>query len=97
MRSKLFYHLNSTFQYKLSTWAAWAVKGHKNIHSALDQIMAVLNDSNWRNDLAPMNSRHGWGPSSHHIFANGVFVNGWTNAIIGENGPEVVIPLASQK
>ena len=85
------------FQYKLSTWASWAVKDHQNIHSALDQIMAVLNDSNWRSDLAPMNSRRGWGPSGHHMFANGGFVSGWTNAIIGEAGPEVVIPLSSQK
>lgn len=85
------------FQYKLSTWASWAVKDHQNIHSALDQIMAVLNDSSWRSDLAPMNSRRGWGPTGHHMFANGGFVNGWTNAIIGEAGPEVVIPLSGEK
>lgn len=59
------------FQYKLGTWRSWAVPGHGNIHSALDQIMAVLNDSSWRKDFAPMNSRRGWGPSGHKMFAAG--------------------------
>ncbi|WP_225367664.1 hypothetical protein [Ligilactobacillus salivarius] len=48
------------FQYKLGTWRSWAVPGHANIHSALDQIMAVLNDSNWRNDFPPIGVKRGW-------------------------------------
>lgn len=48
------------FQYKLGTWGSWAVPGHKNIHSALDQIMAVLNDSSWRKDFPPMGVKRGW-------------------------------------
>ncbi|MGX5377642.1 hypothetical protein ACWCL1_05275 [Ligilactobacillus sp. LYQ135] len=85
------------FQYKIGTWKAWAVPGHQNIYSALDQIMAVLNDSSWRSDFAPMGVTRGWGPTGHKMMANGGFVNGWTNAVIGEAGPEVVVPLSANK
>jgi tape measure domain-containing protein len=55
------------FQYKKGTWDAWAKGGHKNIHSALDQILAVIRDSNWRSDLAPYGVTRGWGPSGHKL------------------------------
>lgn len=82
------------FQYVPSTFAAWSLPGHNNILSGDDQIRAVFNDSNWRSDIRMPG---GWGPTGHHVFANGGFVNGWTNAIIGEAGPEVVIPLSGEK
>ena len=79
------------FQFKLSTWAS-AVRAmggkHGNIHSAFDQISAVLADRTWRSDLAPLGVRRGWTP---HGYANG----GWTfePAIFGEipGEPEVAI------
>ena len=79
------------FQFKLGTWGA-AVRhlpsGHSNIHSAVDQIMAVLADRTWRSDLAPIGVRRGWTP---HGYANG----GWADrfAIFGEvpGEPEVAI------
>ena len=79
------------FQFKLGTWGA-AVRhlpsGHSNIHSAVDQIMAVLADRTWRSDLAPIGVRRGWSP---HGYANG----GWADklAIFGEvpGEPEVAI------
>lgn len=80
-------------QYKLSTWKSWAVKGHANIHSALDQIMAVLNDSNWHKDLAPLGKRRGWGPTGHKQMATGGLVS--TNQMVElaeHNKPEYVIP-----
>lgn len=86
------------FQYKLGTWNAWAVKGHKNIHSALDQIMAVLNDSNWRNDFAPIGVRRGWGPRGHRMMANGGLVTQNQMVEISEgNLPEMVVPLDLSK
>ena len=86
------------FQYKLGTWNAWAVNGHKNIHSALDQIMAVLNDSNWRNDLAPIGVRRGWGPRGHRMMANGGLVTQNQMVEISEgNLPEMVVPLDLSK
>jgi SLT domain-containing protein len=80
------------FQYKKGTWDAWAKGGHKNIHSALDQILAVIRDSNWRSDLAPYGVTRGWGPSGHKLFANGGIAN--TPSIFGEAGPEMAIPLS---
>ncbi|MBF7121044.1 tape measure protein [Pediococcus pentosaceus] len=80
------------FQYKKGTWNAWAKGGHKNIHSALDQILAVIRDSNWRNDLAPYGVTRGWGPTGHKLFANGGIAN--TPSIFGEAGPEMAIPLS---
>lgn len=81
------------FQYKLGTWRSWAVPGHANIHSALDQIMAVLNDSNWRNDFPPIGVKRGWGPSGHRMMAYGGRID--TNQLIEvaeNNKPEYIIP-----
>lgn len=80
------------FQYKKGTWNAWAKGGHKNIHSALDQILAVIRDSNWRSDLAPYGVTRGWGPTGHKLFANGGIAN--VPSIFGEAGPEMAIPLS---
>ncbi|MCC4346113.1 tape measure protein [Limosilactobacillus reuteri] len=79
------------FQFKLGTWGA-AVRhlpsGHSNIHSAVNQIMAVLADRTWRSDLAPIGVRRGWSP---HGYANG----GWADklSIFGEvpGEPELAI------
>ena len=61
---------------------------HHNIHSAVDQIMAVLADSTWRSDFPPVGVKRGWTP---HGYANG----GWADrfAIFGEvpGEPEVAI------
>ena len=81
------------FQYKRGTWKSWAVPGHANIHSALDQIMAVLNDSNWRNDFPPIGVKRGWGPSGHRMMAYGGRID--TNQLIEvaeNNKPEYIIP-----
>ncbi|MBD8085545.1 tape measure protein [Limosilactobacillus sp. c9Ua_26_M] len=79
------------FQFKLGTWGA-AVRhlpaGHSNIHSAVDQIMAVLADSTWRSDLAPIGVRRGWSPQG---YANG----GWADkfSVFGEvpGEPELAV------
>lgn len=79
------------FQFKFGTWGA-AVRhlpaGHSNIHSAVDQIMAVLADSTWRSDLAPIGVRRGWSPQG---YANG----GWADkfSIFGEvpGEPELAV------
>ena len=79
------------FQFKVSTWnsAMRHVPGnHHNIHSAVDQIMAVLADSTWRSDFPPIGVKRGWTP---HGYANG----GWADklAIFGEvpGQPELAI------
>lgn len=82
------------FQFKLSTWnsAVRAMGGkHSNIHSAVDQIAAVLADRTWRSDLAPIGVRRGWTP---HGYANGgpVYTHGFYE-IAEQNKPEMIIPL----
>lgn len=83
------------YQYKLSTWNSWAVPGHTKIMSILDQTMAVLNDSNWRSDLAPIGTRRGWKPTGHKMFADGGIAT--TPSIFGEAGAEMAIPLDTMK
>ncbi|NMV48374.1 tape measure protein [Lactobacillus reuteri] len=83
------------FQFKLSTWnsAVRAMGGrHSNIHSAVDQIAAVLADRTWRSDLAPIGVRRGWTP---HGYANGGIAT--TPSIFGEAGAEMAIPLDTMK
>ena len=86
------------FQFKLSTWnsAVRAMGGrHSNIHSAVDQIAAVLADRTWRSDLAPIGVRRGWTP---HGYADGGPVNVEQLARVAEgNHPEMIIPLTASK
>ena len=82
------------FQFKLSTWnsAVRAMGGkHSNIHSAVDQIAAVLADRTWRSDLAPIGVRRGWTP---HGYANGgpIYTHGFYE-VAEQNKPEMIIPL----
>ena len=86
------------FQFKLSTWnsAVRAMGGkHSNIHSAVDQIAAVLADRTWRSDLAPIGVRRGWTP---HGYANGgpVYTHGFYE-VAEQNKPEMIIPLTASK
>jgi tape measure domain-containing protein len=82
------------FQYKKDTWNAWAKSGYRNIHSALDQIITVIRDSNWRSDLAPYGVTRGWGPTGHKAFENGGVVQNHQLIEVAEgNKPEMIIPL----
>lgn len=83
------------FQFKRSTWnaAVRAMGGkHNNIHSAVDQIAAVLADRTWRSDFPPIGVKRGWTP---HGYANGGIAT--TPSVFGEAGPEMAIPLDTMK
>ncbi|MFQ3843051.1 M23 family metallopeptidase [Staphylococcus pseudoxylosus] len=56
-------------QYVPSTFKAYAVKGHNNITSGYDQLLAFFNNSNWRRNLPY--GRSGWGPTGSRRFATG--------------------------
>lgn len=47
-------------QFVPSTFNAYAVPGHTNINSGIDQIYALFNDSNWQHDI---HYGGGWGPT----------------------------------
>lgn len=83
------------FQFIPRTFSSYAVRGHTNIRSGYDQILAVFNDSNWFSDIAPGG---GWGPSGRRRYANGGFSYAHQLAEISENNkPEAIIPLDLSK
>lgn len=77
-------------QYIQSTFNAFAAKGHKNIYSGYDQLLAFFNNSHWKRDIAP---NGGWGPRGNRRFATGGLINspGWYNLAEDGHG-EYVIP-----
>lgn len=78
-------------QYVPSTFKSYAMKGHTNIKSGYDQLLAFFNNKNWRRDLPY--GKSGWGPSGARRFATGGLIkdSGWYN--LAEGGyPEWVIP-----
>jgi SLT domain-containing protein len=87
--AKLGHPSKGILQFIDSTFMHYAMPGHKNILSALDQLVAMFNDTTWRSDL----TLGGWGPTGAVRHANG----GWGqwgklnifNEVPGE--PEVAI------
>ncbi|EPQ9625336.1 peptidoglycan DD-metalloendopeptidase family protein [Staphylococcus pseudintermedius] len=85
-------------QYVPSTFRNFAVRGHTNIKSGYDQLLAFFNNSNWANDI--QYGRSGWGPRGRRRFAGGtnrapkglstVFEEG--GEILNLRGGEQIIP-----
>lgn len=72
-------------QYVPSTFKSYATKGHKNIKSGYDQLLAFFNNSNWKNDL--QYGKSGWGPNgSNRGYANGGIINAPEMAWLAEGG-----------
>lgn len=85
-------------QYIPQTFDAYKVKGHGNIYSGYDQLLAFFNNSNWRQDLPY--GKSGWGPSGGRIrgYYNGGIAKGPQIAKLAENGyPEFIIPTEPAK
>lgn len=75
-------------QFIPQTFAAFAAPGHNKILNGYDQLLALFNDSNWKNDI---HYGGGWGPTGHRRYANGGKILFPQFATIGEDGPEYVI------
>ncbi|MES1038947.1 phage tail tape measure protein [Peribacillus simplex] len=71
-------------QYIPQTFRAYAMRGHNNIYSGYDQLLAFFNNSTWRRDL-PYGKR-GWGPRGARKYATGGEINHHQLAELGENG-----------
>src|SRR5699024_8750264 len=82
-------------QYVPSTFKSYAMKGHTNIKSGYDQLLAFFNNKNWRKDLPY--GRSGWGPSGGRRFAHGGMIKKHGLYEAGEgNRPEMVLPLTNK-
>ena len=55
-------------QYVPSTFKNYAVKGHDNIHSGYDQLLAFFNNKNWQRDYNP---NGGWSPTGGRVKGRG--------------------------
>lgn len=78
-------------QYKRGTYRAYTMGG--SIMGGTNQLRALFNDSNWKNDI---HFGAGWGPTGHRRFSGSWHGNGGEfdkpEVIgVGEDGPEFVI------
>ncbi|REI31450.1 peptidoglycan DD-metalloendopeptidase family protein [Staphylococcus felis] len=75
-------------QYVPSTFRNFAVRGHTNIKSGYDQLLAFFNNSNWANDI--QYGRSGWGPRGSRRFAKGTNKAPKGLATVFEEGGEII-------
>lgn len=70
------------------------MKGHTNIKSGYDQLLAFFNNKYWRSQFNPLG---GWSPSGPRKYENGGMITKHQLAEIGEgNKAEMVIPLTKR-
>ncbi|MGE7875836.1 transglycosylase SLT domain-containing protein [Peribacillus muralis] len=78
-------------QYIPQTFRSYAMKGHNNIYSGYDQLLAFFNNKTWRRDL-PYGNRGG-GPRGGRKFETGGLVKNEGLYNLADGGrPEWVIP-----
>lgn len=90
-------------QYIDQTFQNYAMPGFTDIWNPLHQLIALFNDATWRTDMGMgYNGKYGeWrgaasGPSGPRLMALGGIITKATNAIVGEAGPEMVLPLTNK-
>ncbi|GEK06657.1 tape measure protein [Schleiferilactobacillus harbinensis] len=94
-------------QYIPATWDYYNVPGHNNRSSVLDNFVHFFNNSDWQNSIGYVTypswgGMYKWdwrndGPQGAPRMANGGLVNQPLSAIVGEDGPEAVMPLSTAK
>lgn len=80
-------------QYIPQTFNKYKMKGHGNIFSGFDQLLAFFNNTNWRKDLPY--GKSGWGPSGARKYENGGIATyeqlawladgGWAESVISHD------------
>lgn len=81
-------------QYIPQTFRHYAVRGHKNIYSGYDQLLAFFNNKYWRSQFSPYG---GWSPNGPRRFAHGGLIKKHGLYEAGEgNRPEMVLPLTNK-
>ena len=89
-------------QYTPGTFGSYKVKGHGNIMSGYDQLLAFFNNSSWRGNLSAWKRRMaagstGWGPTGGRRYAHGGMIKKHGLYEAGEgNRPEMVLPLTNK-
>ena len=89
-------------QFTPQTFKAFAMPGHTDIHNPYDELLAFFNNSDWRNSIGWTTiwgqRKFDWlhsGPIGHRRFADGGLAT--KASIFGEAGPEMAIPLSTDK
>ena len=81
-------------QFIPQTFRHYAVRGHGNIMSGYDQLLAFFNNKYWRSQFNPGG---GWSPSGPRRYANGGMIKKHGLYEAGEgNRPEMVLPLTKK-
>ncbi|AHG23937.1 tail length tape-measure protein [Staphylococcus phage vB_SepS_SEP9] len=81
-------------QFIPQTFRHYAVRGHRNIMSGYDQLLAFFNNKYWRSQFNPGG---GWSPSGPRRYANGGMIKKHGLYEAGEgNRPEMVLPLTKK-
>lgn len=79
-------------QYIPSTFRSYMMPGNTDILNGMHQLLAFFNNTNWRKDLPY--GRRGWGPTGARKYANGGIITSPHMGLVGEAGPEAIIPLS---
>jgi len=69
-------------QYIPQTFRAYAVKGHNNIYSGYDQLLAWFNNTKWRQNNPA--GKRGWGPTGKRKYKNGTKYHIGGDALLGD-------------
>jgi len=86
-------------QFIQSTFDNYKLKGHGNIFSGYDQLLAMFNIKEWYSAITRAGKGKGWSPRGPRVkpYANGGLITSPTLGLVGEAGPELVLPLDKAK
>lgn len=86
-------------QFIQSTFNNYKLRGYENIFNGYHQLLALFNVKDWYSAITRAGKGRGWSPRSGRVkpYANGGFINSPHMGLVGEDGPEVIIPYGLNK